>query len=619
MRKAVAAKPDEYQPRVWLAAVLIEERRADEAEAVLRAAVDAAKADPDRWPNLIRFEVQTRHPEKAEQIAEEAEANIAREPLALAQCCAIVGKAYEAGESDRAKSWYRRARVWFAKAQEALKDPDDLTVRRRLAEFLLQTDAAEAEGPLKEILARTAAGKSPDVAAWARRSLAQVYTIARPPRITEALALFADPARKGAVTDPDDLRVLAMVHEVQGTPEGRRQAISDFESLVGRESATPEDRRRLALLLDAAGEWPRAREQFRELILRTEGARDIETLRLRPLYFDLFVTALTRHHQPGNDSDLTEARQLVEKLKQNQGGAMQVVLLEARIDKAAGQLDAATARIREFAGRPSLTAVDRLRLAEAAERIGLLDAAETVYRRVAAEPPADPNQFALVGFLARRGRLKDAVDLCETLWADADLREKVAAACAGILSESTSPPDLVQLRRVIGWIERARREKPQLMTYLLCLGNLNERLGEYRKAEEMYRTAINVNDPEGIASNNLAWLIVLLKRERGTDALDLINRAIRAKGEIPEYLDTRGMIYLNAGEKERAIDDLKKAVYAAPSPPKYFHLAQAYLQLNENEKARKALEDGKTRGLPVGLHPLEVADYKQVSSKLGMP
>ena len=336
------------------------------------------------------------------------------------------------------------------------------------------------------------------------------------------------------------------------------------------------------------------------------------------MYFDLFVTALARHHQPGDDSDLAEARQLVEKLKQIRGDAMLVVLLEARIDKAAGQLDAATARIREFAGRPGLTATDRLHLGEAAERLGLLDAAETVYRRIAAEPPADPNQFMLVGFLARHARLKDAVDLCETLWADAGLREKVAAACVGILSDPATPPDPVQLKRVIGWIERARLEKPQSMMYLLGLGNLNERLGDYRKAEEMYRTAINTNDREGIASNNLAWLIVLLKRERGNDALDLINKAIRDKGEIPEYLDTRGMIYLNAGEKERAISDLERALKAAPSPPKYFHLAQAYLQLNENEKARKALEDGKTRGLPLGLHPLEVADYKQVADKLGM-
>ena len=272
--KAVAANPDDFQARLWLAHVLAQDRRPDEAEAVLRAAVDAAKADPDRWVNLVRFEVLNRHPEKAERVAEEAEGQIDKTPLALAQCCAIVGKAYEAGEPDRARPWYGRARGWFAKAQAALKDPDDQTVRRRLAEFLVQTNqAAEAEGPLKEILARTAAGKSPDVAAWARRSLAQVYTAARPPRTAEALALFADPARQGGVTDPDDLRVLSMVHEVQGTPEGRRQAIGDLEALIGRESATPDDRRRLALLLDAVGEWPRAREQFRELILRTEGAR----------------------------------------------------------------------------------------------------------------------------------------------------------------------------------------------------------------------------------------------------------------------------------------------------------------------------------------------------------
>ena len=358
-RKAVAAQPDNYQPRVWLAVVLQEDRRPDEAEVVLREAVNAAKADPDRWSILIRFEVLTRHPEKAERFAQEAEAHIAKAPLALAQCCGTVGKAYEASEPDRARAWYGRARGWFAKAQEAVQDPRDPTVRRRLAEFLLPTNPAEAEAPLKEILAGTADGKSPDLAAWAKRGLAQVYTVANPPRTAEALALFEGPVRKGGVTDPDDLRILSMVHEAQGTPEGRRQAIGDLESLIGRESAAPEDRRRLALLLDAVGEWPRAREQFRQLILRTEGARDTETLRLRPLYLALFVEALARHHQPGDDSDLAEARQMVAKLGPLQDGAMGPVLLEAQIDKAAGQLDAATARIRDYAGRPGLTTADR--------------------------------------------------------------------------------------------------------------------------------------------------------------------------------------------------------------------------------------------------------------------
>ncbi len=54
-RKAIAAKPEDFERRVWLAVVLIEDRRLDEAKAVLRQAVDADKADPDRWSTLVRF------------------------------------------------------------------------------------------------------------------------------------------------------------------------------------------------------------------------------------------------------------------------------------------------------------------------------------------------------------------------------------------------------------------------------------------------------------------------------------------------------------------------------------------------------------------------------------
>ena len=101
--------------------------------------------------------------------------------------------------------------------------------------------------------------------------------------------------------------------------------------------------------------------------------------------------------------------------------------------------------------------------------------------------------------------------------------------CVGILCDPAIPADQAQLRASSAGSSGHGAEKPQSMMYLLGLGNLNERLGNYGKAEEMYRTAIKVNDREGIASNNLAWLIVL-KGERGSEALELINNAIRAKG-----------------------------------------------------------------------------------------
>jgi hypothetical protein len=41
--------------------------------------------------------------------------------------------------------------------------------------------------------------------------------------------------------------------------------------------------------------------------------------------------------------------------------------------------------------------------------------------------------------------------------------------------------------------------------------------------------------------------------------------------------------------------------------------------VKDKEKAKKSLEDAKTRGLPKGLHPLEMVAYEKVCHELGMP
>jgi tetratricopeptide (TPR) repeat protein len=623
-RKAVEANPEDFPARVWLAQVLLRDRRPDKAEEELIKARDANKSDPDRWLTLLRLMVLTHQPDKAEVIARDAEtslANVTNGPMALAQGCGIMGKGYELVDPDRSKSWYAKARGWFDKAQEALKDPDDPTVRRRRAELFLQTNqVAEAEGSLKEILARTPEDKSPDLVAWARRSLAQVYAVANPPRVAEAQALLAGKA----VDNPDDLRVLSLVHEAQGTPEGRKQAIANLDALVGRNSATPGDRLRLARLLEIVGEWSRAHDQFRELILRTDDARDAETIVRRPLYLAASVEALLRNHKAGDDSDLAEARQWVEKLKAASSNPMDSLILEVQIDKAAKQVDAARDRILAFADRTGVTTAGRIRLATVAEELGLLDVAKTLYDRIAGEPPVDPtglpNRVRLALYLARHGQVKDAVDIYEALWANTAHRDQVAAACVETLCNTNIPLDASQVSRVIAWLEKARGESPQSTIFLVGLANLYERLGDYPKAEELYRIAVKGDERNGLvanAANNLAWLIAL-KGGKEPEALKLIDGAIKARGPVPEFLDTRGMIYLNADDVRRAVVDLETALKASPSAPKYFHLAQAYLKLNEKEKARKFLETGKSRGLPVGLHRLERTAYDQVAKELGL-
>ena len=124
--------------------------------------------------------------------------------------------------------------------------------------------------------------------------------------------------------------------------------------------------------------------------------------------------------------------------------------------------------------------------------------------------------------------------------------------------------------------------------------------------------------------NNLAWLLTLTG-DRGKDALVYIDHAIQLEGTLPDYLDTRGIIYLNLKQTQEAINDLEIAVKADASPSRLFHLAQAYLQANNKEKAKQYWKDAMDKKLdqnrfgPGGLHPLEQDAYQKVRGELGSP
>ena len=118
--------------------------------------------------------------------------------------------------------------------------------------------------------------------------------------------------------------------------------------------------------------------------------------------------------------------------------------------------------------------------------------------------------------------------------------------------------------------------------------------------------------------NNFAWLLAL-KYNQGKDALENVDNAINLAGSLPDYLDTRGVIYLNLKKTQDAIKDLQSAVEADPSPPKLFHLAQAYLQANNRERATYYWKDAVEKKLPGGLHPLEQSAYQKVLGQLGTP
>ena len=123
-RKAVEANPEDFQARLWLVQVLMEERtpgrrRGRAPQGGRRRQGRSRSLDhpgPVRGADPPAREGREGRPGGRGPHRRQA-------PLALAQCCEMVGKAYEAVDPDRAKTWYGQARGWFAKAQAGAEGP----------------------------------------------------------------------------------------------------------------------------------------------------------------------------------------------------------------------------------------------------------------------------------------------------------------------------------------------------------------------------------------------------------------------------------------------------------------------------------------------------------------
>jgi cellulose synthase operon protein C len=635
-RKAVATKPDDFQARLLLVRILLASDHPTDAETVMRDAIDRSKTDPDRWITLVRVLLLNKHREEAAKAIKDAEANVPQPQvlLALAQCCELMGKAYEGNDEAKKNEWYAKTKAWYEKAHTA--HPDDFSITRRLTSFFLQTkQIAQVEAQLNTILKPGSKPQGGETIAWARRTLA-LALVSDPQRVRDALLILepAAPAGQGAKTleDPEDLRVLAKVLAMQNTIQQRERAIKLLESLVGQNLANVEDRFLLARLEEISGNWPQALKVYRDVNLRTKNPRDLEALSHRLVYLTQFGVSLLRNHKASDDQDLTEAQSLVDELKQHQPDQPDTLNLQVEVYQARNQIDNAVDLIQTSAKRSDLTPIAVITLAGLAEKLGRLDIAEPLYRRYAALLNSRDGAIVQARYFGRQGQIKDALNLCEPLWANPENFERVAAACIEIVTSSNDPPDQVQIDRVAGWLEQAIKQKRDSTLLLAALGNCRERQKRYDDAKTLYESVIKQNPRNSAMSskmiansyNNLAWLLALTGAQ-GKDALADIEHAINLEGPSPDYLDTRGIIYLSMKRTQDAINDLEIAVRADPSPSRLFHLTQAYLQANEKGKAKEYWKNAMDKKLdqnrfgPRGLHPLEELAYQKVRGELGSP
>ncbi|MBL8798796.1 MAG: tetratricopeptide repeat protein [Planctomycetia bacterium] len=600
-RQAVAADSKDYRECLWLGQVLAAAGQKEQAETMLRRAVSLNDAVPETWVTLILHLARQGRKDQAEALLRQA-----RNKLVGDQFAAALAAAHEAlGQAATAQELYARALT---------ARPDDAALLRGVAGFSLRRGAlAEAMLHLRKLL--TLQAQAPDDAAWARRTLAVNLAAAGDyAQWQEALKLLGlrehGDLPRGDGENLDDQRARAVVLAAMKNRRQRQRAIGLLELIRDRQPLSAEEQFLLAQLHEAIGDWPKARQQFVQLLASHS----------RPRYLAHYIRSLQRHE------DSTEAALWVEKLEKLPEAACTLLLAEskARWLVGKGQVREAVEVLQAYqraekswprdAGmRQSLVAGVLDQLSQATPKEALLtEAAEQAYRDLVAKQPE--RLLDQAAFLGRRGRTAEALELCEAAWEKFPAPVVAATSVAILRVEGASEEPRQRVAdRIMGMVEKQPRFAAPL---LVCLADLRDLQGRYADSERLYRQVLERDPRNLVALNNLAYLLAL-QNQKTEEALALLDRALAVGGPMPELIDTRALIRLRSGQPQQAISDLEEAVADAPGASLCYHLAQAHQLANNPTAAAAALRRAKSLGLqPDRLHALERATYQRLHAEL---
>src|SRR5262249_23702822 len=144
-----------------------------------------------------------------------------------------------------------------------------------------------------------------------------------------------------------------------------------------------------------------------------------------------------------------------------------------------------------------------------------------------------------------------------------------------------SPTDLIQAGRLAvalgtavgvsegqrnqagGVLDAALKRQPDSVGLLQVASFFRHAPGTFDEQLALHRRLETLAPPNPWYLNNMAWT---LSEDLGdpTAALPLIDRLLAKVGEVPQCLDTRGMILTRLGRPSEAIRDFAKAVTSRP-------------------------------------------------------
>jgi Flp pilus assembly protein TadD len=175
------------------------------------------------------------------------------------------------------------------------------------------------------------------------------------------------------------------------------------------------------------------------------------------------------------------------------------------------------------------------------------------------------------------------------------------------LQEAAGHPD-----DAISILERSIHDNPQDVRPCLNLGAFEERRGDWQKAQDLYKKALQIQPNQPTAANNLSYLLL----EHGGDLGYAVSLAQTARAGMPDSAnaaDTLGWAHYKLGSYDSAIRLFQEAARKTPQNAIYqYHLGLAYAKANKVELARASFQ----RALKLDPNSSRVNDIRQALAAL---
>jgi len=632
--------PDDYPTLVVHATVLAELGRKHEAEAAHERIkeISAASGDADHAGHgclapALFAKNDLGALERAEELYEDCASKYPGNRLVIGH---IAGFFDDVGKPQRASELMERA------VEEA---PEDLALRFALATRLARLGRAkEAESVLKEAVDRfgvEAAGNQ--LVHHYRRQRDPQRALAVIEEILDETGSAGDPLRfiradllvdVGELDRAEELAnsleepsytslILGRILLARGDAEA---ALAAFDEGIESWPSNAGARYLAGIAALQLGNFERAIVELRESVRVDDSATEAARTLAR-LYFDrrefaqaiAFSAIAQQHSEPGQRAgdrkldaralaalgEFDSARSAIRALAASPGREGEAAAELAAVERmASGSAAAITAvenldlDLRKPANEPALRSLasDLVVVARADRAIASVDRALRVR-------PDSASLHALMGTtLARAYRSIDAQNAFgRALAIDANHPEALGgmAAIAGAGCDT---------KRAVELFDRAAGVDPGNEVYAYGAAQLVLAAGNRNAAEARLRAIVRRSAGHPGARNDLAWLLATEGKDLDL-ALSLASEASRLRPESAT-LDTLGLVHIQRGEDEEAIDALEKAI-AIPgsSPTVHYHLAMVLGRSGNTERAREMLK----RALAGGDFPEVEAARRQLA------